>query len=107
MRCNANSTAIPVISISRPARCRPSETASGSWRRPLSPAAKPAPAPFLRELIIPFGRTGYVALFEVVDDAASSSARFGTSGKTTTTDLSEVGWVLGNAFAKEAGLFGS
>lgn len=24
--------------------------------------------PFLRELIIPFGRTGYVALFEIVDD---------------------------------------
>lgn len=24
---------------------------------------------FLRELVIPFGRTGYVALFEIVDDA--------------------------------------
>lgn len=25
-------------------------------------------SPFLRELIIPFGRSGYVALFEIVDD---------------------------------------
>lgn len=25
--------------------------------------------PLLRELIIPFGRSGYVALFEIVDDA--------------------------------------
>lgn len=25
--------------------------------------------PFLRELVIPFGRTGYVALFEIVDSA--------------------------------------
>lgn len=24
-------------------------------------------SPFLRELVIPFGRTGYVALFEIVD----------------------------------------
>jgi plasmid stabilization system protein ParE len=28
---------------------------------------KVGPSPFLRELIIPFGHTGYVALFEVVD----------------------------------------
>ena len=27
---------------------------------------KAGPNPFLRELIIPFGRTGYVALFEIV-----------------------------------------
>lgn len=26
-------------------------------------------SPFLRELIIPFGRSGYVALFEIVDSA--------------------------------------
>lgn len=26
-------------------------------------------SPFLRELVIPFGRSGYVALFEVVDQA--------------------------------------
>lgn len=25
-------------------------------------------SPFLRELVIPFGRSGYVALFEIVDD---------------------------------------
>jgi plasmid stabilization system protein ParE len=25
-------------------------------------------SPFLRELIVPFGHTGYVALFEIVDD---------------------------------------
>ena len=30
---------------------------------------KAGDAPFLRELIIPFGRTGYVALFEVEDAA--------------------------------------
>lgn len=29
---------------------------------------KAAQSPFLRELVIPFGATGYVALFEVVDD---------------------------------------
>lgn len=29
---------------------------------------KAGPGPFLRELIIPFGATGYVALFEIVDD---------------------------------------
>ncbi len=28
---------------------------------------KAADSPFLRELVIPFGHTGYVALFEVVD----------------------------------------
>lgn len=28
---------------------------------------KAADSPFLRELVIPFGATGYVALFEVVD----------------------------------------
>ena len=28
---------------------------------------KVGPSPFLRELIIPFGRSGYVALFEIVD----------------------------------------
>ena len=30
---------------------------------------KVGPSPFLRELIIPFGHTGYVALFEIVDQA--------------------------------------
>lgn len=30
---------------------------------------KAANSPFLRELVIPFGHTGYVALFEVVDNA--------------------------------------
>jgi plasmid stabilization system protein ParE len=30
---------------------------------------KVGPSPFLRELIIPFGRSGYVALFEIVDPA--------------------------------------
>ncbi len=30
---------------------------------------KAADSPFLRELVIPFGNTGYVALFEVVDAA--------------------------------------
>lgn len=30
---------------------------------------KAGPSPFLRELIVPFGRSGYVALFEI--DAAS------------------------------------
>lgn len=29
-------------------------------------------SPFLRELIIPFGRTGYVALFEIEDEAQVS-----------------------------------
>jgi plasmid stabilization system protein ParE len=29
---------------------------------------KATDSPFLRELIIPFGATGYVALFEIVDD---------------------------------------
>lgn len=28
---------------------------------------KAGSSPFLRELVIPFGRTGYVALFEIVD----------------------------------------
>jgi plasmid stabilization system protein ParE len=29
---------------------------------------KAGPSPFLRELVIPFGHTGYVALFEIVDN---------------------------------------
>jgi plasmid stabilization system protein ParE len=29
---------------------------------------KAGTSPFLRELVIPFGRSGYVALFEIVDD---------------------------------------
>lgn len=29
---------------------------------------KAADSPFLRELVIPFGNAGYVALFEVIDD---------------------------------------
>lgn len=28
---------------------------------------KAGPSPFLRELVIPFGRTGYVALFDIED----------------------------------------
>lgn len=31
---------------------------------------KAGASPFLREPIIPFGRTGYVALFEIVDDSS-------------------------------------
>ena len=31
---------------------------------------KASQSPFLRELIIPFGHTGYVALFEIVDNTA-------------------------------------
>ena len=30
---------------------------------------KAGPSPFLRELVIPFGRSGYVALFEIVGDS--------------------------------------
>lgn len=30
---------------------------------------KAGPSPFLRELVIPFGRSGYVALFEIEDSA--------------------------------------
>ncbi len=30
---------------------------------------KAGQSPFLRELIVPFGRSGYVALFEIEDDA--------------------------------------
>lgn len=30
---------------------------------------KAGQSPFLRELVIPFGRSGYVALFEIVDSA--------------------------------------
>lgn len=29
---------------------------------------KAGSSPFIRELVVPFGRTGYVALFEIVDD---------------------------------------
>lgn len=29
---------------------------------------KAGPSPFLRELIVPFGRSGYVALFEIEDE---------------------------------------
>ena len=32
------------------------------------PCRNAADSPFLREIIIPFGSTGYVALFEVIDD---------------------------------------
>lgn len=31
---------------------------------------KAGPSPFLRELIVPFGRTGYVALFEIDGEAS-------------------------------------
>jgi hypothetical protein len=31
-------------------------------------------SPFLRELIVPFGRAGYVALFEIVDSTTVSVA---------------------------------
>lgn len=30
---------------------------------------KVGPSPFIRELVIPFGSSGYVALFEIVDSA--------------------------------------
>lgn len=30
---------------------------------------KASQSPFMRELVIPFGRSGYVALFEIVDNA--------------------------------------
>jgi plasmid stabilization system protein ParE len=30
---------------------------------------KAGPSPLLRELVIPFGRSGYVALFEIIDSA--------------------------------------
>ena len=33
------------------------------------PCRKAGSSPFFRELIIPFGRTGYVALFEIEDPA--------------------------------------
>ncbi len=38
---------------------------------------KVGPSPFLRELIIPFGHSGYVALFEIVDptDVVISAVR--------------------------------
>ena len=38
---------------------------------------KVGPSPFLRELIIPFGHSGYVALFEIVDptDVVVSAVR--------------------------------
>lgn len=39
---------------------------------------KVAQSPFLRELIIPFGHSGYVALFEIVDptDVVVSAVRY-------------------------------
>lgn len=33
---------------------------------------KAAQSPFLRELIVPFGRSGYVALFEIEDESSVS-----------------------------------
>ena len=33
---------------------------------------KPGSSPFLRELVIPFGRSGYVALFEIEDESTVS-----------------------------------
>ena len=38
-----------------------------SLRRSPFTCRKAGPSPFLRELVIPFGRSGYVALFEIVD----------------------------------------
>jgi len=35
---------------------------------------KAADSPFLRELVIPFGNTGYVALFEILDAATVTVA---------------------------------
>ena len=41
------------------------------------PCRKAGPSPFLRELLIPFGHSGYVALFEIVDptDVVVSAVR--------------------------------
>ena len=39
-----------------------------SLRRSPFTCRKTGPSPFLRELVIPFGRSGYVALFEIVDN---------------------------------------
>ena len=39
---------------------------SGLSRSPFT-CRKASQSPFLRELVIPFGRSGYVALFEIVD----------------------------------------
>ena len=39
-----------------------------SLRRSPFTCRKAGPSPFLRELVIPFGRSGYVALFEIVDN---------------------------------------
>lgn len=39
-----------------------------SLRRSPFTCRKTGPNPFLRELVIPFGRSGYVALFEIVDN---------------------------------------
>lgn len=41
---------------------------AGLRRSPFT-CRKASLSPFLRELIIPFGRSGYVALFEIVDSA--------------------------------------
>ena len=40
-----------------------------SLRRSPFTCRKASQSPFMRELIIPFGNTGYVALFEIVDSA--------------------------------------
>ena len=39
-----------------------------SLRRSPFSFRKASASPFLRELVIPFGRSGYVALFEIVDN---------------------------------------
>lgn len=41
---------------------------SGLERSPFSFRKATAASPFLRELVIPFGSAGYVALFEIEDD---------------------------------------
>ena len=44
-------------------------------------------SPFLRELVIPFGRSGYVALSKSSTAPTSSWRRFGINSKTTITEV--------------------
>ena len=51
------------------ARWRPSATPCVAWRvSPFSYRKVRADNPFLRELLIPFGAAGYVALFEIEEE---------------------------------------
>lgn len=53
-----------------PSRHLPSRACTETLRRTPFTCRKAGCSPFLRELIILFGRTGYVALFEIVDAAS-------------------------------------